>query len=366
MEPTTAEPAQTRPRGIPLGRIFGFPVYLRWSVLVLIALVTLLPGQVIGYAVGFGFGVCLLGSVLLHELGHALTARWLRIGVRGITLEILGGYTELTRESPSPRAELLVSLAGPVVSFGIGLMGLGAAIVLPDGVVQQVILLVSLANLVVAVFNVLPGLPLDGGRALRALVWWTSRDRHTGTLVAARAGQGLAVAAVAAAVAGYVSSYLSILGLVLLLLVAVSMWHGAVVSLRVARLQRQLPRLDLDQLARPSVVVSSGIPLAEAQRQAAAADPQAVLGVADSRGELLAVVYGQAADAVPEHRRPWVTVDSVARELSSMQRVPAGLRGAEALGVLRAVPAGEYLLTQGEQVVGVLRTADVARVLQER
>ena len=366
MEPTahpSAAPGRERPHGIPLGRILGFPVRMRWSVLILIGLVTLLPGRVIGYAVGFGFGVSLLASLLLHELGHALTARWLRIGVRGITLEILGGYTELTRDSPSPRAELLVSLAGPLVSFGGGLAGLATAVVLPDGVIQQVAVLVALANLVVAAFNVLPGLPLDGGRALRALVWWISGDRHTGTLVAARTGQGLAVLAGLGALVLYLNRYLTVLGLVLLGLVAVSMWHGALVAWRSARLHRRLPRLDLDRLTRPIFVVPTGTPLAEAQRQAAVV-PGAVLGVADQYGRLRAVVHARAARCGAEAPPALGDRGPGGPDLTSIRALPAGLSGAEALGALQADPAGEYLVTRQDQVVGVLHTADVARVLR--
>src|SRR3712207_9310917 len=79
----------------------------------------------VAYAIGFGFVVCLLGSVLLHELGHALTARRYGIGVRGITLELLGGYTEMDRESPTPRVDALISLAGPAVALVLG--GVAAA-----------------------------------------------------------------------------------------------------------------------------------------------------------------------------------------------------------------------------------------------
>src|SRR5262249_58661785 len=86
-----------------------------------------------GFLVAAGLVLSLLLSVLLHELGHALTARRFGIGVRGITLELLGGYTELDRDAPSPRVELSVSLAGPAVSFALGVLAVLAAYVLPRG-----------------------------------------------------------------------------------------------------------------------------------------------------------------------------------------------------------------------------------------
>lgn len=347
--------------------MLGFPLYLRWSVLVLVGLVTLLSGQLIGYAVGFGFVVCLLLSVLLHELGHALTARRLGIGVRGITLEILGGYTEMERDAPSPRAELLVSLAGPAVSLVLGLGAALGAAVLPAGGAQQVAVLVALANLIVAVFNALPGLPLDGGRALRAAVWAVSGDQQRGTVVAARGGQLVGAVTGLAAVWLYTAGLVSEFGLVLMILVAFSLWQGATVSARAARVSRLMPLIDVDRLARPIFAVSTGTPLAEAQRRAVEAGAgESALAVADSTGRLVALVHPGAVAAVPEARRPWVTVDSVARELASIRAVPAGLRGADALSVLRSDPAGEFLVTTDERVVGVLRAADVEKLLRAK
>lgn len=363
-----APPPSGRRTGIPLGRVLGFPLHLSWSVLLLAALVTLLYGQFGGYLVGFGFVVSLLGSVLLHELGHAVAARRLGVGVRGITLEILGGYTEMERDAPNPRVELLVALAGPAVSLALGVTAAGAAVLLPAGTAAyQVVFLVALANIIVAFFNVLPGLPLDGGRALRAAVWAVSGSQVRGTLVAARSGQAVGVFTAVAAVALYGTGIFSEFGLIFMLLVAFTLWQGAVTSVRMARVQSRVPLIDIDQLARPIITVPSGTPLGEAQRRVAAAgDTQAALAVTDSTGRLVALVNHRAAEAVPQARRPWVAVDAVARDVASVRSVPAGLRGPQALAFLQSDPAGEYLIRSGDQVVGVLRAADVARVLRLR
>jgi len=364
MTPTAESSPRRRRSGIPLGRLFGFPLHMSWSVVLLVVLVTLLYGQVRDFLVGFGFAVCLLGSVLLHELGHALTARKLGIGVRGITLEILGGYTEMERDAPTPRAELLVSLAGPAVSLGLGMVTAAGALVLPGGnAVHEVVFLLALANLIVAAFNLLPGLPLDGGRALRAGVWRLSGSQQRGTVVAARCGQVVGAITGAAAVLLYLADRFSAFGLVFMLLVAFTLWQGATASVRLAR----VPLIDVARLARPIFTVPTGTPLAEAQRRALqSAPPGSALAVADSSGKLVALVQSRAADAVPESRRPWVSVDAVARDLGAIRALPVGLRGAEALKVLQAAPAGEYLVTSDDQVVGVLRTADVAKLLHAR
>ena len=110
--------------------------------------------------------------------------------MRGITLELLGGYTEMDRDAPTPRVDLLVSLAGPAVSLVLGLVAVLATVALPDRTLpDQFALQLAVSNVIVAVFNILPGLPLDGGRALRAVVWAVSRDRHLGTEVAGWAGR---------------------------------------------------------------------------------------------------------------------------------------------------------------------------------
>jgi Zn-dependent protease len=365
VDPTTAPP-QARRSGIPLGRVLGFPVRLNWSVVLLAALVTMLLGPYSGYLVGVGFVVFLVVSVLLHELGHALTARRLGVGVRGITLEILGGFTEMDRESPSPRVELLVALAGPAVSLVIGLTAGAAAVLLPDGTaLQRVMVLAAFANVVVAVFNALPGLPLDGGRALRAAVWALTGKRLLATLVAARSGQGLALLTLAGAVALWSYGVITTFGLLFTLLVALTLWQGASGAAQLARVQQRVPLLDLDRLARPIFTVPTGTPLAEAQRRAAESGPPgAALAVVDSAGQVIAVVNRRAAQAVPPERRPWVSVDTVARDVNSLRTVPTGLRGQAAVAALQHHPAGEYLLTHDGRIVGLLHLSDVSRMLR--
>ncbi|MEE6259920.1 site-2 protease family protein [Plantactinospora sonchi] len=350
--------------------------------LLLAALITLLYGGVVrqqlalsqlaGYLVGFGFVVLLLGSVLLHELGHALTARRYGIGVRGITLELLGGYTEMDRDAPSPRVDLLVSLAGPAVSLVIGLAAVGATLALPDGtLVNQFAFQLAASNLLVALFNILPGLPLDGGRALRAGVWAVTRDQHLATEVAGWSGRLVAIGTAGLVLlltwVGLLPSqgFGPVLGLGLVLLVAVTLWQGAGQAIRAARISRRFPLIDLSRLARPVFRVPTGTPLAEAQRRGAdAGQPDSTLGVADSSGRLVALVDRTAAAAVPVERRPWVAVDTVAHGLDRVPSLPVGLAGEQVIHAVQTHPGAQYLVTSGEDVVGVLHVADLAQLLE--
>ncbi|HEX6969717.1 MAG TPA: site-2 protease family protein [Micromonosporaceae bacterium] len=377
MDDSAPRPADRRP-GLMLGRLLGIPVYVNTSVFLLAALVTVTYGAfaqrrldvspAAGYLVGFGFVVSLLASVLLHELGHALTARRFGIGVRGITLELLGGYTEMDRDAPRPRVDVLVSLAGPAVSLGLGLLAAVVAYALPDRTVaSQLAFLLAAGNLIVAGFNLLPGLPLDGGRALRAVVWAASRDRHFGTEVAGWAGRAVAVATAVLVVLPALAGTLSPFGLALMLLVAFTLWRGAGQAIRSARISRRLPFVDVRRMMRPIHPVPTGTPLAEAQRRGAAAGPAgALLGVTDSSGRLFGLVDPAAAAAVPVERRPWVAVDTVARSTATLPVLPADLGGEQVIRAVQARPANLYVVTAGEDVLGVLHIADLAQFLEPK
>ncbi|MFI7213492.1 M50 family metallopeptidase [Micromonospora maritima] len=369
-----------RPRrpGLSLGRVLGVPLRVDASMLLLTVVVTVLYaalarrqldlGHLAGYLVGLGFVVSLLGSVLLHELGHALTARRYGIGVRGITLELLGGYTEMDRDAPSPRVELLISLAGPAVSAVLGAAAVAATLALPAGTLgHQLAFQLAVSNVVVAIFNSLPGLPLDGGRALRAAVWALTRDRHRGTEVAGWVGRAVALATLALVVALTLRRALAPLALPLLLLVALTLWRGAGQSIRLARIGRRLHLVDLARLARPLLPVPTGTPLAEAQRRRdEAGTPDAALSVVDSAGRTVSLVDPARVAAVPPERRPWLAVDQVARDLTALPTLPVGADGERVLETVRTHPGAQYVVTAGEDVVGVLHIADLAQLLEPK
>ncbi|WFE99218.1 site-2 protease family protein [Micromonospora sp. WMMD964] len=377
MEPRTRPPRRPDRRlGLDVGRVFGVPLHLNGSMVLLAVVIAVLYAefaarqldlpQISGYLIGFGFVVSLLGSVLLHELGHALTARRYGIGVRGITLELLGGYTEMDRDAPSPRVDLLVSLAGPAVSAVLGVLAVAATLALEPGtVVHQLAFQLAVSNVIVALFNSLPGLPLDGGRALRAAVWWLSRDRHLGTEVAGWAGRVVAVGTTILVLVLTVADLLAPLALPLMLLVAVTLWRGAGQSIRAARVSRRFPLIDLSRLARPVWPVATGTPLAEAQRRRAdAGRPDSALLVTDSEGRPVALVDPTAAEAVPVERRPWLAVDAVARSLGTIPTLAVGWDGERVMDTVQTHPGAQYVVTSGEDVVGILHIADLAQLLE--
>lgn len=373
--------ARTRPpergSGIPLGRLFGVPIFLAPSWLLLAALITLTYSQFLsaqrtlpmttGFVLGFGFVVCLLLSVLLHELGHAVTSRHSGIGVSGITLEMLGGYTEMEREAPRPGVELFVSLAGPAVSLLLGLLAGGVALVLPaHSLAETFAFQLALSNIVVAVFNALPGLPLDGGRALQALVWKISGDPNLGRRVAGWSGRLVAVATAATVVVLYSQGVLDrVFGLLFTLLVSITMWVGAGQAIRHGRVASSLPPFNARELARPVIPVAAATPLAEAERIAQQSGGQP-LAVVDGAGAMLGFVHGASARAVPAERRPWVPIGDVTRRIDEHHVLAGDLRGTDLLHAIRDDPGGDYLVVSGEDVHGVLRGAELLSLLETR
>ncbi len=366
-------PAPDRRAGIPLGRVLGFPVYLSLSWLVLAVLVTVLYGNQIGdqtgheraaYAYGALFVLGLLASVLLHEVGHAVASRRFGTGVKGITLEFLGGYTEMERDAPRPMIEAAVSLAGPAASMILALVAAGGAAAVPgDGPAAMFLGHLAVSNAIIAVFNALPGLPLDGGRALHALIWAVTGDRHRGQRVAGVAGVVLAVGVAAGAGWLYLAGWLSLIGAVFTLVVAGSIGLGGVGAVRHARTGERLDRLAVEGLTRPIFGVPSGTSVAEAHRLAGG-DNGTVFGVIDPDGRLWAVVPEVEDASVPVDRRGSVEIDSLARLVGDYRTVPVGLTGDDVLKAVEADPVGDYLVTAGEDVVGILRVSDVDRVTE--
>jgi len=189
---------------VSLGRIAGVRVAANWSLLIIAALiaetlaVSVLPATAAGrpaaeyWVASVAAAVAFLAGVLAHELAHAIVARRCGIRVDSITLWMLGGVTRLDGDPPTPRDDLRVAVAGPAASAGIGLVCLLLAVGLRG--MAPVVLVAALQwlgaiNVLLALFNLLPGAPLDGGRLLRAVIWQRTGDRARAAVHAARAGR---------------------------------------------------------------------------------------------------------------------------------------------------------------------------------
>ncbi|GAA1039190.1 site-2 protease family protein [Streptomyces murinus] len=369
--------------GILMGRPFGVPVYVAPSWFLVAALITWVFGGQLDrvlpelgaarYLVSLFFAVAFYASVLVHELAHTVAAIRFKLPVRRIQLQFFGGVSEIEKEAETPGREFVLAFVGPLLSLVLaGLFYLAMKPVQPGTVPGVLLAGLMVSNLIVAAFNLLPGLPLDGGRMLRAVVWKITGKPMSGTVAAAWVGRALAVAVLVGLPllnssgglgggTGESGGMDTVTDALLAAILAAIIWTGAGNSLRMARLREHLPELRARTLTRRAVPVETDTPLSEALRRANAAGARALV-VVDADGHPLSLVRESAIVGVPEHRRPWVPVSSLAQDLTDDMRVSAELSGEELLDALRAAPATEYLVVENTgEIYGVLSAADVER-----
>ncbi|WP_437006029.1 site-2 protease family protein [Streptomyces sp. enrichment culture] len=377
-------PPQRRPEpggGLLMGRPFGVPVYVAPSWFLVAILITWVFGGQLDrvlpelgaarYLVSLFFAVAFYASVLVHELAHTVAALRFKLPVRRIQLQFFGGVSEIEKEAETPGREFVLAFVGPLLSLVLSGVFYAALLpVEPDSVAGVLLAGLMVSNLIVAVFNLLPGLPLDGGRMLRAVVWKLTGKPMSGTIAAAWVGRALAIAvliglplltqSLGSDAADDVGMD-TVMDALLAAILAAIIWTGAGNSLRLARLREHLPELRARALTRRAVPVPADTPLSEALRRANASGARALV-VVDGEGTPASLVREAAIVGVPEHRRPWVAVSTLAQDLTDGMRVSAELSGEELLDALRASPATEYLVVEETgEIYGVLSAADVER-----
>ncbi len=196
---------------ISLGRVFGIPLRLHYTWFIIFALVTSSlvlyplvepPYPPIEQRIILGILTSLLffASIITHELAHSILAIRNNISVKEITLFVFGGVSQITKEATRPRAELLIAIVGPLTSLALAGIFYGLHLLL-TGLAANLMQWLALINVALAVFNLIPGFPLDGGRILRALIWQRTDDYHKATRIASKVGQGVAYAFMAGGLA---------------------------------------------------------------------------------------------------------------------------------------------------------------------
>lgn len=358
-----------------LGRFRGVPVVIAPSWLIIGVLLTAVYGPIVddavtgigagtAYLAAFGFSVLFGLCVLAHELGHTIVSMVLGHPVRRVVLFLLGGVSEIEGEPERARDELLIASAGPLVS---GLIAAGAWFgyhALPSGSLGGVVLaLLSWSNIILTVFNLLPGLPLDGGRLLRAVVWALGGTPLRGTKVAAWTGR---VVAVLVAASGFVvrGSTWDVVAAAMTAVLGLYLWTAATQALRLADLMARLPDVTVSALLRPGLMLPSDVSVAEALRRTWEGNARGVV-LLDRDDRPSAIVDESLIGAVPMDRRPWTQASEVARPLEPGLILPLGLHGKALLSRMRETPAHEYLVVAEDgSPAGILATADFARRLQ--
>ncbi len=359
-----------------IGKILGIPVEVNLTWLIVFALVAFSLAFSYFPAVydwptwlnvlnGVLTALAFFGSIVLHELSHSLVARAGGVGIERITLFLFGGVAQMEEEPSSPGREFVMAIAGPAASLGLALVfwvltvslrGVGA----PDALYGPLQYL-ALINLSVAVFNLLPGFPLDGGRVLRATLWWMTGDLVRATRWATRAGQLVGYLLIALAVFGVLNGALNLIwmGLVGWFIVVL-----ADSSYRQLVLRSRLHELRVDQAMSAHPVMVPG----ELSLEGLAHD--FMLGQRHTRypvvedGTVVGLVSLPQVKEVHRSEWPLVRVADVAdRDLRSML-VHGEATLDTALGRLASDRPGALLVLRDGLVVGILTRADILPYVQ--
>ncbi len=355
--------------GIRLGRIYGAPIVadasafilvVLFSVAVLIDLRTADVGDATWYwAVALATGVGVLVSILLHELSHAVVARLRGLHVRSIRLYVFGGYSVIDGK-PTPATEVLVSLAGPVVSVAVGLGlwqvsgGSGG-----DTVLARALFALALANLAIGLFNLLPGFPLDGGRILRGLLASGGRDRVRATAIATTVGQWIGYAALGAGL------WMLVRREPLGLFVLVAGWYLVTTSTRAGRREQLSAAFDgmtVRDAMRPTPEPVSGNSSVSTVIDLYMVGPRLRAMPVELDGRVVGVIGQEEVDSVAPARWPQMRVRALMTKIGPADVIEAD-EPLETLLVRPAGPARRVVVVDGGVAIGVIDGSDLAQVM---
>lgn len=373
----SAEDTKGMPReGILLGRVGGIPIILAYSWFIIAAFIVFVFGQQIRvpgpgwmpYLVAFGYALLLLFSVLVHELAHALSARAYKWPTAKIVLNLWGGHTQFENFSASPGKSLVVAMAGPAANFALAGIGmLVAPLAAGNPIAALLTNIFVLANFLVAVFNVLPGLPLDGGRIVESAVWKATGSQEKGTVAAGWAGRIIAVLLVAVVIVyplsrGGEPEFQVVLVTVL---VAGFLWLGASGAISNARMRLRLPDISAGRLAVPAVGLAASSSTAQVRATLGTREAgSAAVVLVGTNGRPEAVVDETALGSVPAGMAANTPASAVARALAPGAYVPAWAEGQELVQYLAKLAGSEYaVIDRRGQVTGLLHQATVVAAI---
>jgi len=395
----TAGPGTTASYGWRIGAIRGIPVYLgrSWPVIAIVVVLTFAPnvststgeyGGVFGYAVAVAYAVLLLLSVLAHEAGHALVARRFGFRVDRVVADLWGGHTVYDSSTSRAGTSAVISVSGPLAN--LALAGIGYALMQaldPDGVVGLLLFAVTLTNAFVGVFNLLPGLPLDGGYLVHALVWKVTGDRNRALIVAGWLGRVVTVVFVLWLVGRplLLGQPPSLVTIVWCGLIGAFLWMGATSAIRAGQSRRVIERVPLARVLRPAMVVGVGDSVASvlARVDGAASGGRRdgdggwavggsgavapIVVVVGRSGEILGIANLDAARGIDGARQGQVSVEAVVGRQPDGWVVMVDSREGDVSGLVSAVAASGaaapltlLAVTPAGEVLGTVTLADLS------
>lgn len=356
-----------------IGTFVGVPVFIGWTWLILAAFIIWSSGSsytriypelgTLGYAAGLAVAVGLLASVLVHEAAHALSARAFGLRVRRIVADLMGGHTAF--EGPTtPLSQGLTALSGPLANLllAAGLYGIG--LVLSDGIGASIVLRLAFLNVLLGIFNLLPGLPLDGGQVLMALLWRLTRSPHRASIMAGWSGRVVAILTVVVLVVIPLATGAQpdLVLVFLAVLVASFLWRGASASIAVGRARQRISTTPLDQVMRPVVLVQAHAPIETWWRGA----QQVYVTTDPASGAPNGIVRADALGTVPQEQ--WGSVPAAAVSGAAPSRwiyeFDARPSLEDVIALMMRDQAEVMLIVESRQVTGIVFGADAMGVLQ--
>jgi Zn-dependent protease/CBS domain-containing protein len=362
-------------RPIELFKIFGFKVRIDFSWFVIAALVTwqlsalTFPAQLPGLApatywlMGTAGALAYFLCILLHEMSHAMVARTYGVEIRGITLFIFGGVAEMTEEPPSPQSEFVIAAAGPAASFGIafacgGLYLAGNVGGWPAPVTAVLGYLAALNGLL-ALLNLTPAFPLDGGRILRAVLWGWRGNLRWATRISAGIGSGFGLLLIGW---GVVSVLNGVLFGVWVFVLGLFVRNAATASYQQLLLRRTLEGEPVSRFMHPDpVTVPRAISVLELVQSYIYRYHFKMFPVVDDAGRLLGCVTARHVRSLPREDWERQTVGALAERCSPENTVQASTDAMEALSRMSRTGASRLMVVDGDRLLGILSLKDLLR-----
>jgi Zn-dependent protease/CBS domain-containing protein len=364
-------------RPIPLFKLAGFQIGLDWSWFILAVLITwtLASGVFPFYYPGltpaayWSMGVIaalgLFGSILLHELGHAMVARRYGLPIRRITLFIFGGVAEMEAEPERPAVEFWVAIAGPITSFLVGLVCwllLQAAAGAGAGVpVVGVLAYLASINAILAVFNLVPAFPLDGGRILRAILWYWKGSLRWATRVASMIGGGFGILLIGLGV--YRVLIGDFVGGMWWFLIGLFVRFAAQMSYQQVLMRETLRGIPVRRImtAKP-ITVPSGITIAQLIDDYIYRHHHNMFPVVDN-GRLVGCVTMNDVKRLPRDRWASTTVAEIMRPCTEATAISPDMDAMEVLSLMARTRNSRLLVTERDRLIGVVTLRDVMNFL---
>jgi Zn-dependent protease len=370
--------------GIRVGNLFGIPFYINPSWFIIFALVTFSYGSdldrffnlggALPWILGMVTALLMFSSVLLHELGHSFVALRQGIEVKSITLFIFGGLASLGEESKTPRDAFWVAIAGPLVSFV--LFGVFTAIGLFVDMPSPLLAIVSIVgtiNLILGAFNLIPGLPLDGGNILKALVWKITGKPYKGVAFASRVGQIFGWTGIllgANAIFGISSSFgIPLPGNTWTLLIGLFLLQNAGRSAQSAVIQEKLSGLTArDAMYQKSPIVPASLSLREFANEYIIGNPVSWRKylVTDENGKLIGEIETEAMKTVSTNDWWNVTVESLMKPRAAMPTVDVDTPVMEILPLIEQENLEALVVEEEGRIIGLIERISLTEMMQRQ